>query len=260
MILVVYFLVIFLASVSGAVAGVGGGVIIKQLLDVVGYHSPVDIAFYASAAIFTMAIVSMLKQARAGFTFNYRIVLSISLGSLLGGLFGERVFLSVLGILNEGYVKALQAILLAVTLLLILWYENHKDKVRHFHVKNTVVIFLIGFFLGSFSIFLGIGGGPLNLSLLTLMFSFSMKEAVVYSIATVFFSQISKLGSVALSGALFQYSLSFVLVVILSAIVGGYVGTLINQKLSGKSISAIFQLLVVFLLFVSLYNTYTGLR
>ena len=67
---------------------------------------------------------------------------------------------------------------------------------------------LLGLFLGVVSVFLGIGGGPLNIALLTLFFSFDMKECVVYSIATIFFSQLSKLFQVFVLSSSVSYDLS----------------------------------------------------
>jgi len=59
MIYLLYAVVMFIASVTGALAGLGGGVIIKQLLDVIGYHNAVEIGFYTSVAIFVMGIVAI---------------------------------------------------------------------------------------------------------------------------------------------------------------------------------------------------------
>ena len=85
MIYLLYAVVMFIASVTGALAGLGGGVIIKQLLDVIGYHNAVEIGFYASVAIFVMGIVAIAKLYRNGFPFDIKIVSLVSIGSLVGG-------------------------------------------------------------------------------------------------------------------------------------------------------------------------------
>ncbi|MPM26643.1 hypothetical protein SDC9_73147 [bioreactor metagenome] len=260
MIYLLYAVVMFIASVTGALAGLGGGVIIKQLLDVIGYHNAVEIGFYASVAIFVMGIVAIAKLYRNGFPFDIKIVSLVSIGSLVGGYLGQTAFMTLINSTKEGYVKAIQAVLLAITLILILYYERRKDKIRHYQVKQPLLIFAVGLFLGGFSVFLGIGGGPLNVTLMVLLFSFTIKEAISYSIATVFFSQISKLGSVVLAGELGNYSVTFMIVAGVASVAGGYVGTALNQKLSNKTVSVIFQVLVLLLLFVSFYNTYMGLR
>ena len=64
---------------------------------------------------------------------------------------------------------------------------------KSFHLKNPITILLGGVVLGILSSFLGIGGGPINIMFFLLFFSMSMKEATVYSVAVIFFSQLSKL-------------------------------------------------------------------
>lgn len=66
---------------------------------------------------------------------------------------------------------------------------------------------------GSISVFLGIGGGPLNVSLLILLFSYDMKKATIYSIATIFFSQISKLGQNILKGQIMNFDLTLLVAI-----------------------------------------------
>lgn len=86
--------------------------------------------------------------------------------------------------------------------------------------------------------------------------SFSMKNAAVYSIATIFFSQLSKLGSMALSGELFEFDFSLLPFIIVAAIIGGYMGTLINQKLTNQRIENLYNALMIVLMFISVLNIY----
>ena len=50
MLYIIYTLVILTATSLGAVAGLGGGVIIKPLLDLVGAHDAATINIYSSVA------------------------------------------------------------------------------------------------------------------------------------------------------------------------------------------------------------------
>ena len=47
-VLLIYFITIFLSNTVGALSGMGGGVIIKPVLDFLGFHSLNSIAFYSS--------------------------------------------------------------------------------------------------------------------------------------------------------------------------------------------------------------------
>ncbi len=254
MVIFLYVMIVLVATVSGAIAGLGGGVIIKPLFDLIGVHDAAAIGFYSSVAVFTMSVVSIVKQLKKGFHFDLKTIVFISLGSLAGGLAGENVFSLVTKSLENRLVKMIQAALLGVSLVFILIYTLKKDQFKHYHIKNVFLIFLAGFFLGSVSVFLGIGGGPLNVAALMLLFSYPMKEATVYSLATIFFSQLSKLGKVVLTGQLTHFDLTIVPFILIAAILGGYVGTVINQKLDNEKITRIYIILIVVLIGISCYN------
>ena len=109
MVYLIYALVVVVATSLGAVAGLGGGVIIKPLLDLVGFHDAATINLYSAAAVFTMCVVSLAKQLQAGFTFDRRTVLLVSAGSLAGGVVGDAVFGALTASFDNRLVKAVQA-------------------------------------------------------------------------------------------------------------------------------------------------------
>lgn len=254
MIILLYVIIILIATISGAITGLGGGVIIKPLFDIIGYHDASSIGFYSSFAVFTMCIVSIYKQIRNGFNFKFNMLLTISFGSAVGGILGEKAFSVATSILENNIVKIIQSSLLGITLLCILLYTLNKAKIKHYNIENLLIIFSLGAFLGAISIFLGIGGGPLNVALMMYLFYFSMKEASIYSIATIFFSQISKLMIVFIEGKIANFDLKFIPFIIVSAIIGGWIGTVINQKLKSRSIERLYNLLMIILLCISIYN------
>ena len=259
MILLSYVIIILIATISGAIAGLGGGVIIKPLFDMIAFHDASTIGFYSSVAVFTMCIVSIYKQVKNGFKFDIRTVLSISIGSMVGGLLGELIFNSITKSLDNSFVKVIQAGILAITLIVILLYTLNREKIKGYKINNVLIIFGAGMFLGLISIFLGIGGGPLNVALLMLLFSYPMKEASIYSIATIFFSQISKLGSILFSGQIVNYDLSFIPFIAVTAIIGGFIGTSINQKLEDEKIQKFYIFLIGLLLLISGYNVISNI-
>lgn len=259
MILIIYSCIILFATIVGAIAGLGGGVIIKPLFDMIGMHDASAIGFYSSCAVFTMCIVSIYKQIKKGFQFDLSIVISISVGSLVGGLFGESIFSYVTQSLENNIVKIIQAVFLGITLVFIMIYTINKEKFKSYQIQNKASIFFVGLFLGSISVFLGIGGGPLNVSLLILLFSYDMKQATIYSIATIFFSQISKLGQIIIKGQLMNFDLTLLPVICVCAVIGGYIGTNINQKLTNEKIEKIYMVLMIGLIFISCYNVISQL-
>lgn len=252
----IYTFIVLLATTIGAITGLGGGVIIKPFFDLLGADTPTVIGFYSSVAVFTMCLVSIYKQIRKGFNFNTSILVGVSAGSLVGGYLGERTFTLATSSLSQAMVQRIQASLLLLTLVIILLYAFNKSRVKHYQVKSWFWAALVGIFLGTISVFLGIGGGPLNVSLLMWLMSFSMKNAAVYSIATIFFSQLSKLGSMALTGELFQFDFGILPYLMVAAVIGGYMGTLFNQKLDNMQIEKLYNGLMVVLMIVSVFNIY----
>lgn len=88
--------------------------------------------------------------------------------------------------------------------------------------------------LGFLASFLGIGGGPVNVSLLMLMFALPIKEATLYSLSTIFFSQLAKLVTIALTSSFMRFDLSMLFYVIPAAVIGGLWGARFSRVLSPK--------------------------
>lgn len=254
-----YVLIVLMATTIGAITGLGGGVIIKPLFDMIGLDGPSTIGFYSSVSVFTMCLVSIYKQIRKGFSFQWPILVSISLGSVLGGILGDRVFGLAVQAFSSRQVSLLQASLLLGTLVLILLYTLYKGRIRSFRLANPLMVFAVGLFLGTISVFLGIGGGPLNIALLMWLFSMSMKESAVYSIATIFFSQLSNLTSSFISRDYLNYPLAVLPFLMVAAIAGGYMGTLMNQRLDNNKVEQLYLGLMIVLMFVSVFNIWQNL-
>ena len=103
-------------------------------------------------------------------------------------------------------------------LVSVLIYNFVKKRLVSFHLKNILVILIVGIGLGTFSVFLGIGGGPINVALTMLLFSFSLREAAVYSVGIIFFSQLTKMVTIAVSPVKPTISLIVAAVVVVAAV------------------------------------------
>lgn len=62
----IYLLVSFLVSVIGAICGIGGGVIIKPVLDLCGLASVSTISFLSGCTVLSMSCCSVAKNLSAG--------------------------------------------------------------------------------------------------------------------------------------------------------------------------------------------------
>lgn len=253
---VLYVIVSFVATIIGSLTGIGGGIVLKSLVDTFSNDSVIVISFYTTVVVFTMCIVSIYKQWQKGFKFNLKVLTGISGGSLIGGYFGDHILNFIAGNYDQSKVQLVQSIILFITLVFLIIYTRigpEKGKVENPTVKSTI---LLGLFLGSISIFLGIGGGPLNVSLLVILYGYGMRDASIYSLATVFFSQVAKIISIVYVGEYGQFDLSLIPVLVLVAIMGGYIGTLLNQKLSSRKIESLYIILMSGLSLVTLINIF----
>lgn len=250
---IIYFIVIIIANTVGAISGMGGGVIIKPVMDLFGFHSVAAISFYSTVAVFTMSISSTLRQLESGQKVHWRIVVWVSLGSILGGIFGNLAFEALLlYFANEQSVQLLQIVLTIFTLAFAFLYT--RCHWRSFTCHSFLSYFLCGLLLGFLSSLLGIGGGPINVALLMLLFSMPIKSATFYSICTIFFSQLAKLITIATGLGFERYDLSVLLYIIPAAIVGGILGAYARQLLSPEKVTYVFQSVILVVICINLYN------
>lgn len=126
---IIYFVVIIIANTIGAVSGMGGGVIIKPILDFIGADSVAAISFYSTVAVFTMSIVSTLRQMKNGIKLDLKAIGWISLGAIIGGFLGNTSFEFLLNqFQNDRLVQLIQIILTIITLLFAFLYTKYEWK------------------------------------------------------------------------------------------------------------------------------------
>lgn len=251
---IIYFIVIILANTVGAISGMGGGVIIKPVMDTLHFHPLAAISFYSSVAVFTMSIVSTLRQMKNGLKLKIPIALFVSLGSVIGGVIGNTTFDELIKLLSdEKYVQIIQIILTLITLLFAFFYTKFGES-RSYNLSHPLWYVMVGLFLGFISTLLGIGGGPINVALLMLCFGIPIKEATVYSIITIFFSQAAKLVTIAQTTGFGGFDLAILFYVIPAAIIGGFVGALISGKVSADRVTQIYQVVILLVLLLNIWN------
>lgn len=252
MIGIVYFFVILLANTVGAISGMGGGVLIKPIFDFIGAHSLAAISFYSSVAVFTMSIVSTIRQVQNKVTIHWPKALLISVGSVVGGVSGNFAFEFILRHSNEQLTQLVQIILTIITLSLALLYSKKEEF--SFFFQSSILYVLVGFILGFMASLLGIGGGPINVALLMLFFGMTIKEATVYSIITIFFSQSSKILAIFISSSYLDFDLTVLFFVIPAAIFGGWFGAKVSGLLPSGKVSIIYQLVIIIVLLINCFN------
>lgn len=256
----VMFLVVFAVSIlsctAGSICGIGGGVIIKPVLDATGIMGVSSISFLSGCTVLAMSLVSVYKNVRSGTArMNVRISTALAVGGAVGGVAGKAMFQGLKDAVgNEDLVGMTQSIVLTIITLGTLVYTLYKQRI---HTKNCTQLWLcavIGFVLGVMSSFLGIGGGPINLVVLGYFFSMSTKEAALSSLYIIMFSQITSFAQTCVTGTIPDIRLSYLVLMIAGGIMGGTIGSRINKKISEEGVNKLFIFLMAVILVINIYN------
>lgn len=247
---IIYFILAFLATVAGSMAGLGGGVIIKPVLDALGRDPLSSISILSSTTVFSMALVSTAKQVRNGFKPEKRM-LFLAIGATLGGLTGGQLFELIKKGLDPNTLQGTQAVILAVLLFIVLF----KDKLPDWDIQNAFITAFMGFALGTIAAFLGIGGGPINVAILCMFLGMTVKDAAIVSILIILFSQGAKLGQVLFTTGFSGYeNLDKLWYMIPGGVIGGLLGSSFNRKLSDRFIENFFRIILVAIIILNILN------
>ncbi len=254
--MIIYFLIAIFATTIGAIAGLGGGVIIKPMLQIGSDFSIININILSSITVFSMAITSLIKRKRANTFYKVENMYYIIIGSLLGGFLGNKIFAVFISFFeSEKKVESFQIVLLILFLLLILIKDIFKDLPK---IKGSKINYLIvGIFLSILCTFLGIGGGPINVSFFIILFKMDIKTSAFLSIIIIFFSQLVNIISYGFSGLYFSNDLSPLLLMVPGAILGGIIGSYLATKLSSRQISYIFNVVIISVIVLNVYSFLT---
>ena len=248
--------VCLLASTVGAICGIGGGVIIKPVLDALDILPVATINFLSGVTVLCMTTYSVLRSRAAGTSaVDSSVGTPLAIGAAAGGVCGKQLYSFVASLFADpDTAGACQAAALALITLGTLIYTLNKGRIATRHVTGAVPSVLIGCALGIMSSFLGIGGGPINLVVLFYFYSMDTKTAAQNSLYIILFSQ-----ATSTVVALFTTDLSSVSIVLLAlmaacGILGGMVGRAVNAHIDAKQVDKLFAGLMVVIIGICIYN------
>ena len=258
MIFVLVFAICFLASIIGAICGIGGGVIIKPALDAFGIMDVSTISFLSGCTVLSMSTYSVIKSKRSGSSkINQETGVPLALGAAIGGVTGKYLFQIIKRMsANPDRVGAIQAICLMIVILGTLLYTIFKSRIKTHKIESKAVCAVIGLLLGIMSSFLGIGGGPINLVVFFYFFSMDTKTAAENSLYTILFSQIASVLYSIVSGSVPDFSIGMLVLMVASGIFGGACGRSFNKKLESHVVDRLFIGLMIVMIFINVYNIY----
>ena len=256
--MLIFFLVSLCASVVGAICGIGGGVIIKPVLDLLHLETVTTISFLSGCTVLSMSCYSVVRAIQSG---EKRVSLAVgtplALGAAAGGLLGNRLFAVVRGMFEDpNAVGSVQAACLAVVTLGTLLYTVCKSRIHTHRVESKAVCVCIGLMLGCMSSFLGIGGGPINLVVLYFFFSMETKTAAANSLYIILFSQLASLLVTLLGGSVPPFRPAVLALMVAGGISGGMIGRSLNKRLDDRAVERLFIALMAVIIGISVFNSW----
>ena len=253
---IIFAAVSFLASVAGAICGIGGGVLIKPLLDTFGVLSVASISFLSGCTVLSMSCYSVVKARMSGSSLvDMKTGTPLAIGAALGGVAGKMMFQYLSGLVeNKDQAGAVQAGCLLFITLGTLIYTIRKDKIKTRQVTNAGICIAIGLVLGILSSFLGIGGGPINLVVLFYFFSMDTKTAAQNSLYIILFSQIASLVNTLATGSVPEFAIGLLVIMVGCGILGGAAGRMVNRRMDAGMVNRLFIGLMIAIMMICVYN------
>lgn len=255
---IVFFIASFLASVAGAICGIGGGVIVKPTLELFGWVSAATISFLSGTMVLAMSCYSVTKSLRAKEKkVDMKTGTPLALGAAIGGVAGKWVFnwiRTASG--NPDTVGCVQSVCLLLVTVGTLIYNLKKAGIRTHRVSNGGSCVIIGLALGLMSSFLGIGGGPINLVVLSFFFSMDTKIAAANSLYIILFSQLASLLYTVLGGSLPEFDWFTLGCMILGGIFGGMAGRKCSARMNNAGVDKLLTGLMAVIILMSAYNAW----
>lgn len=244
-----------MATFAGAMSGIGGGIVIKPVLDATHTLSVGTISFLSGCTVLAMTTVSLIRSRKGSVSINMKMSTLLGIGAALGGVLGKELFdMAQMVLPSENIVGAIQAIMLLIITVGVFLFILFYNKINSKNIKSPITAVIIGIALGLISAFLGIGGGPLNIALLYYFFSMNALTASLNSLYIIFLSQIASLTSTLLQNDIPVYDPLVLIVMILGGVSGALIGSAIKKRMSNKNIEIFFSYLLVFIAFINIYN------
>lgn len=258
MIEIFLFCVCFLASIIGAICGIGGGIIIKPVLDAVGVMDVTTISFLSGCTVLSMSTYSVVKSKLSDESrIDKKVGLPLAIGATIGGMNGKLIFQHIVSLSsNQNETGAIQAGCLFIVTIGTLIYIICKDRINTHKISNKIGCIIIGLILGLISSFLGIGGGPINLVVLVFFFSMDTKTAAENSLYIIFFSQAASLMQAIVIRSIPEFSIGALGLMVSGGIMGGSCGRFFNKKMDKKRVDGLLVCAMLVIIMINLYNLY----
>lgn len=249
------FLIAFIASTFGAIAGFGGGVIIKPVMDAFGILPVSTVSYLSGWAALGMAVASLIRQRNNGVKLHIRSSTPLAIGAALGGVIGKTLFQLVRTTFeSESVLGGIQSVCLTLITVGVFLYILKKDQLKSFHVTSLGACVAIGSLLGVISSFLGIGGGTSNIMILFLCFSMDAKTSAKNSLYIIVFSQCASILQAAITHTVPAFEVMHLVTMVAGGIGGAMIGAAISGHISNKGVEKTLRILLAVIILINISN------
>ncbi len=234
-----------LVGMLSAMFGIGGGVVMVPMIRLL-FHQAAAIASATSLfAILPTSIAGVISRHKEG-NINYKI------GALVG-IAGALT--SPLGATLATHLPGIIAMVLTAIVIIITAIKQFKDA-RRLRVEGDdsttqakasgiwyyLGAILLGLFIGTFSGFLGLGGGFIVVPMLCMLYGMTIKQASATSLVAIVILGIPGVIAHALYGNInYLLALSF----ILGSVPGAKLGALVVSKTSNRKLTIAFAIVLL---------------
>ncbi|MEG0238869.1 MAG: sulfite exporter TauE/SafE family protein [Anaerorhabdus sp.] len=246
MTLLYYALATMFAIMVGIASGLGPGLIMKPLFDLMNLHSVTEIGNYISIAFLPVLVIltyRFFKNNKA--PVDWKRVATSACGAITGGILGE-YFFEFMVKTNELLVKQIQTFTLVVIIVIMLFYFLKKVEIKEAKIETKAKVYILSLVLSASIIFLGFGGRGLNLAAYLTFFPYDKKEAPLLSIVIIFCAQVTKLTKIALTSGFGTFDPKVVIVLLVTSTIGSLLGYTINKYVPKKYINPISIAILIF--------------
>lgn len=231
----------FLVGGYGTLIGAGGGfLLVPLLLYLYPADSPATLTGISLAVVALNALSGTAAYARAR-RIHYRVGLALCAASIPGVIVGVALNRD----LRRGTFDLLFGVILLLLALLLLWKPSAGDREPitaqagggpwSFNRAGLALGVFISFGIGLVSGLLGIGGGPLEVAMLSRVLGFRMHVATATSQFMVLLSALGGVGSHAFDGN-FPPDLTRLASLGIGALVGAQAGAAASQWVTGEGL------------------------
>lgn len=253
---IICFLTTFFACSIGTICGMGGGIIIKPVLDATGVMSVSTITFMSGCTVIAMTCWSVGKtMLKKESVIDLKNTTYLAIGAAVGGLMGKQLFNMTAKLFdNADTAGGVQASLLLIATIATFIYTINKNKIKSKKVTSPVIAIIIGLFLGILGSFLGIGGGPFNVAVLYYFFSMNTKTATQNSLYIVLFSQVTSTLKTVCLDTIPAFDAVILIGMIIFGIIGSEFGRRINKKIDDRQATHLFEGAMLLIMCINIYN------